>query len=70
MTDRRTDGPTDGRTDTPSYRDARTHLKRMDKLENFLSMKGGARTASLMSTKKAYLEGDKAGLVLNKEVIA
>ena len=22
-----TDGPTDGRTDTPSYRDARTHLK-------------------------------------------
>ena len=23
----RTDGPTDGRTDTPSYRDARTHLK-------------------------------------------
>ena len=24
---RRTDGPTDGRTDTPSYRDARTHLK-------------------------------------------
>ena len=23
----RTDGPTDGRTDRPSYRDARTHLK-------------------------------------------
>ena len=23
----RTDRPTDGRTDTPSYRDARTHLK-------------------------------------------
>ena len=32
VTDRRpnrlTDGPTDRRTDTPSYRDARTHLKR------------------------------------------
>ena len=27
MTDRRTDGQTDGWTDTPSYRDARTHLK-------------------------------------------
>ena len=25
--DRRTDGPTDGRTDWPIYRDARTHLK-------------------------------------------
>ena len=27
MTDRPTVGPTDGRTDRPSYRDARTHLK-------------------------------------------
>ena len=27
MCDRRTDGRTDRRTDTPSYRDARTHLK-------------------------------------------
>ena len=27
-TDRRTDGPTNERTDRPSYRDARTHLKR------------------------------------------
>ena len=26
----RTDGPTDGRTDTPSYRDARTHLKTLN----------------------------------------
>ena len=25
--DRRTDGPTDRRTDTPAYRDAWTHLK-------------------------------------------
>ena len=25
---RQTDGPTDRRTDTPSYRDARTHLKK------------------------------------------
>ena len=29
VTDRRTDRPTDGRTDKPSYRDARTHLKRI-----------------------------------------
>ena len=29
----RTDGPTDGRTDRPSYRDARTHLKRDSKDE-------------------------------------
>ena len=28
MCDGWTDGPTDGRTDIPSYRDARTHLKR------------------------------------------
>ena len=26
----RTDGPIDGRTDRPSYRDARTHLKTAD----------------------------------------
>ena len=33
VTDRRTvgltDGPSDRRTDTPSYRDARTHLKKL-----------------------------------------
>ena len=29
-TDGRTDGQTDGWTDTPSYRDARTHLKTMN----------------------------------------
>ena len=29
VTDRRTDGPTDGRTYTASYRDARTHLKKI-----------------------------------------
>ena len=28
VTNRRTDRPTDGRTDRPGYRDARTHLKR------------------------------------------
>ena len=28
MTDQQTDGPTDGQTDRPSYRDARTHLKK------------------------------------------
>ena len=28
VTDRRTDGPTDGRTNIPSYRDASTHLKK------------------------------------------
>ena len=26
-----TDGPTDGRTDRPSYRDARTHLKKKER---------------------------------------
>ena len=31
--DPRTDGPTDGRTDRPSYRDARTHLK-MERANN------------------------------------
>ena len=31
MCDRPTDRPTDGRTDIPSYRDARTHLKMWDK---------------------------------------
>ena len=30
VTDIRTDGHTDGRTDKPFYRDARTHLKRPD----------------------------------------
>ena len=33
-TDRRTDGRTDRRTDRPSYRDARTHLKR-EKMRDF-----------------------------------
>ncbi len=32
----RTDGPTDGRTDRPSYRDARTHLKRREGINSFL----------------------------------
>ena len=31
--DQPTDGPMDGRKDTPSYRDARTHLK----MENLVS---------------------------------
>ena len=30
---RETDGPTDGRTDRPSYRDAWTYLKRREKRE-------------------------------------
>ena len=30
MANGRTDGWTDGRTDTPSYRDARTHLKNLE----------------------------------------
>ena len=29
--DGRTDGPTDGRRDRPSYRDARTHLKSVER---------------------------------------
>ena len=33
-TDGSTDGPTDGRTDKPSSRDARTHLKKLDVVEN------------------------------------
>ncbi len=28
VTNQRMDGPTDGRTDGPSYKEARTHLKR------------------------------------------
>ena len=32
--DRWTYGPTDGRTDTPSYRDATAHLKRRKPVEN------------------------------------
>ena len=32
ITDIRTDGPTDRRTDTPSYRDARTHLKNLKRI--------------------------------------
>ena len=38
--DRRTDRPTDGRTDIPSYRDARTHLKRERKSLAFLEREG------------------------------
>ena len=34
-TDRRTDGRTNQRTDIPSYRDARTHLK-MHEIESFM----------------------------------
>ena len=32
VTDRRTDGPTDQRTDKASYRDARTHLKKLQQI--------------------------------------
>ena len=35
-----TEGPTDGRTDTPSCRDSRTHLKRK---ETQVRMKGGKK---------------------------
>ena len=40
--DQRTDGPTEGRTDTPSYRDARTHLKNLFLLF-YLNLKGGMK---------------------------
>ena len=38
----RTDGLTDGRTDTPSYRDARTHLK--TNRRSYRKKKGWERT--------------------------
>ena len=44
---RRTDGPTNGRTDMLGYRDARTHLKRRRKVEKI-----GEKTTEKKKKKK------------------
>ena len=43
-TDQRTDGPTDGRADRPSYRDARTHLKRQSDFDSVWTREPGERS--------------------------
>ena len=52
-----TNGPTDGRTDIPSYRDARTHLKIEHAL--FTSKQKGAKHQGTLSTNHDRKKGRK-----------
>ena len=56
-TDGRTNGPTDGRTHKASYKDARTHLKRMTKLEK----EGRERIVTKKAKELSYLTIETGG---------
>ena len=63
-TDGPTDGPTDGRMDTPSYRDARTHLKtilmKISKISTYFKVNfGGTPTATETILAKITLKLDE-----------
>ena len=62
LTDGPTDGPTNGWTDTPSYRDARTHLKIIleasaPRKMGYLHCVQGAKIRTLMVQKKMHFLG-------------
>ena len=50
--ERRRYGPTDGRTDRPSYRDARTHLKNKRETNNQKNKAKGAKNQEMKERKK------------------